>query len=67
MNGSCDGCPSSAVTVQLAVERAIHEAAPEIVIIEVERAVRSRGRATPVDARRASRSYEPRARPRSPA
>ena len=29
--GSCDGCPSSAVTLQLAVERAIVEAAPEIV------------------------------------
>ena len=29
--GSCDGCPSSAVTLQLAVEQAIIEAAPEIV------------------------------------
>ena len=29
--GSCDGCPSSAVTLQHAVERAIVEAAPEIV------------------------------------
>ncbi|MDQ1425250.1 MAG: hypothetical protein QOD72_2748 [Acidimicrobiaceae bacterium] len=34
--GSCDGCPSSAVTLQHAVERAIIEAAPEIVTIEVE-------------------------------
>ncbi|MGH9300908.1 MAG: NifU family protein [Acidimicrobiales bacterium] len=34
--GSCDGCPSSAVTLQSAVERAIVEAAPEIVIIDVE-------------------------------
>ena len=34
--GSCDGCPSSAVTLQKAVERAILEAAPEIVIIDVE-------------------------------
>ena len=34
--GSCDGCPSSAVTLQLAVERAIREAAPEIGIIDVE-------------------------------
>jgi Fe-S cluster biogenesis protein NfuA len=33
--GSCDGCPSSAVTLQSAVERAIREAAPEIVIIDV--------------------------------
>ena len=29
--GSCDGCPSSSVTLQLAVERAIRDAAPEIV------------------------------------
>jgi Fe-S cluster biogenesis protein NfuA len=34
--GSCDGCPSSAVTLQQAVERAIVEAAPEIVRIDVE-------------------------------
>ena len=34
--GSCDGCPSSAVTLRDAVERAIVEAAPEIVIIDVE-------------------------------
>jgi Fe-S cluster biogenesis protein NfuA len=34
--GSCDGCPSSAVTLQLAVERAILAAAPEIVRIDVE-------------------------------
>ncbi len=34
--GSCDGCPSSAVTLQGAVERAIREAAPEIVTIDVE-------------------------------
>jgi len=34
--GSCDGCPSSAVTLQHAVERAIVEAAPEVVTIEVE-------------------------------
>jgi Fe-S cluster biogenesis protein NfuA len=34
--GSCDGCPSSTVTLQHAVERAITEAAPEIVTIDVE-------------------------------
>ncbi|HKE76207.1 MAG TPA: NifU family protein [Acidimicrobiales bacterium] len=33
--GSCDGCPSSAVTLQHAVERAIVEAAPEIVTIDL--------------------------------
>ncbi len=34
--GSCDGCPSSSVTLKLAVERAIVEAAPEIVCIDVD-------------------------------
>ena len=33
--GSCDGCPSSAITLQHAVERAITEAAPEIVTIDI--------------------------------
>ena len=35
MLGSCDGCPSSAVTLELAVRRAIEATAPEIVTIEV--------------------------------
>ena len=34
--GSCDGCPSSAITLRTAVERAILEAAPEVVRIDVE-------------------------------
>ena len=34
--GSCDGCPSSAVTLRTTVERAIVDAAPEIEIIDVE-------------------------------
>ena len=36
MKGSCDGCPSSILTVKLAVEGAIREAAPEVVRVEVE-------------------------------
>lgn len=36
MLGSCDGCPSSSVTLKLAVEGAIEAAAPEITTIEVE-------------------------------
>jgi len=36
MKGSCDGCPSSAVTMKLSIEKAIFEAAPEIVRIEIE-------------------------------
>lgn len=34
--GSCDGCPSSSVTLELAVEGAIEAAAPEVTAIEVE-------------------------------
>ncbi|MGI8677521.1 MAG: NifU family protein, partial [Jatrophihabitans sp.] len=33
--GSCDGCPSSAVTLELAVEGAVRTAAPELTRIEV--------------------------------
>ncbi|QGK69720.1 hypothetical protein GIY23_09500 [Allosaccharopolyspora coralli] len=36
LTGSCDGCPSSLVTVKLAIENAIREAAPEVTEIEVE-------------------------------
>lgn len=36
--GSCDGCPSSASTLQHAVEEAIIAAAPEIAIIDVDEA-----------------------------
>lgn len=34
--GSCDGCPSSAATLENAVRRAIQESAPEIVRVDVE-------------------------------
>lgn len=36
LSGNCDHCPSSSVTVQLAVERAVLEAAPDVVRVEVE-------------------------------
>ena len=36
LGGSCNGCPSSTVTVKLAIEQAVEQAAPEIVRIEVE-------------------------------
>jgi Fe-S cluster biogenesis protein NfuA len=36
MEGSCQGCPSSAVTAKLAIERAIVEAAPEVTGVAVE-------------------------------
>lgn len=35
MLGSCDGCPSSSVTLQTAVQRAMEEFAPEIAHIDV--------------------------------
>ncbi len=50
--GSCDGCPSSAITLRTTVERAILEAAPEISIIDVEepaaQAVAAQVPATPI-------------------
>ncbi len=36
MQGSCNGCPSSAMTLKLAIEEAIHKAAPDVVEIEAE-------------------------------
>jgi Fe-S cluster biogenesis protein NfuA/nitrite reductase/ring-hydroxylating ferredoxin subunit len=39
LQGTCDGCPSSAATLRLAIEDAIREAAPEVVGIEAEGAV----------------------------
>jgi len=36
LQGSCDGCASSAMTLKLAIEEAIYECAPDIVALEVE-------------------------------
>ena len=36
LNGSCKSCPSSAVTLKLAIEEAIYAAAPDVVAIEAE-------------------------------
>jgi Fe-S cluster biogenesis protein NfuA len=36
LQGSCDGCAGSAATVHTAVERAVLEAAPEVLSVEVE-------------------------------
>ncbi len=36
MEGSCHGCPSSAVTLKLAIEEAIHHAAPDVSAILVD-------------------------------
>jgi len=39
LQGSCDGCPSSAATLELAITQALDEAAPDLAGIEVEGAV----------------------------
>jgi Fe-S cluster biogenesis protein NfuA/nitrite reductase/ring-hydroxylating ferredoxin subunit len=36
LQGSCDGCASSAMTLKLAIEEAIYEAAPDVTALEVE-------------------------------
>ena len=36
MHGSCDGCPSSAMTLKLAIEEAIQKVAPDLEGIEAE-------------------------------
>jgi Fe-S cluster biogenesis protein NfuA/nitrite reductase/ring-hydroxylating ferredoxin subunit len=36
LEGSCDGCPSSAVTLKLAIEEAIQKAAPDLEGVEAE-------------------------------
>jgi Fe-S cluster biogenesis protein NfuA len=36
MLGSCEGCPSSAMTLKTAIEEAIYETAPDVTSIEVE-------------------------------
>ena len=36
MQGSCQGCPSSALTLKLAIEEAVYEAAPDVTGLEVE-------------------------------
>ncbi|MEJ7716430.1 MAG: NifU family protein [Thermoleophilaceae bacterium] len=52
LEGSCDGCPSSAMTLKLAIEEAVHKAAPEVERVEAENAEPRGGggrRADPVD------------------
>jgi Fe-S cluster biogenesis protein NfuA len=34
MNGSCNGCPSSSITLKNAIEKAVRETAPDVVAIE---------------------------------
>ena len=41
MQGSCKSCPSSAMTLKLAIEEAIYAAAPDVVAIEAEGVTRT--------------------------
>jgi Fe-S cluster biogenesis protein NfuA/nitrite reductase/ring-hydroxylating ferredoxin subunit len=54
LQGSCEGCPSSTLTVKLALERAIKEAAPEVTEVRAEgvaeRDPANQGLATPAAA-----------------
>ncbi len=43
LSGSCDGCPASSATLELAVKSALEEAAPDLQGIEVEGAVENTG------------------------
>jgi Fe-S cluster biogenesis protein NfuA len=36
LQGSCSGCPSSAITLRHGIEEAIHRAAPDVAAIEAE-------------------------------
>ena len=36
LQGNCKSCPSSAMTLKLAIEEAIYEAAPDVIMIETE-------------------------------
>ena len=47
LEGSCDGCPSSAMTVQNAIEDAILAAAPDVLAVEVEGVVSDEPDAAP--------------------
>jgi len=49
LQGSCHGCPSSAMTLKLAIEQAIHDAAPDVTSIAVE---------GQTDTRSSERAYE---------
>jgi Fe-S cluster biogenesis protein NfuA len=43
LEGACNGCPSSALTLKSAVEEAIHKAAPDVERIEAEGATQPSG------------------------
>ncbi len=48
LEGNCHGCPSSTVTVRLAIEGAVQEAAPEVTEVKVEGVTEPPGPSGPV-------------------
>ena len=48
MQGSCHGCPSSAMTLKNAIEEAIYAAAPDVSTIEVEGVVEPPAQSEPL-------------------
>jgi Fe-S cluster biogenesis protein NfuA/nitrite reductase/ring-hydroxylating ferredoxin subunit len=48
LHGSCDGCPSSTMTLKLAIEDAIHKAAPDVAEVQAEGVSRLQPQAGPV-------------------
>lgn len=47
MQGSCHGCPSSAITLKTSIEQAIYERAPDVTAIEVEQEPAAAAEAAP--------------------
>jgi Fe-S cluster biogenesis protein NfuA len=47
MQGSCHGCPSSAVTLKNSIEQAVYDKAPDVTAIQVEDAQESHAAPTP--------------------
>jgi len=58
MEGSCHGCPSSSLTLKLAIEDAIYEAAPDIVSLQVDGVVERKQQAYVVRAPRPQSSAD---------
>jgi len=59
LEGSCRGCPASAATLELAIEQALAEAAPDLVGLEVEGLSESRPPGPPPAAEPARPSWHP--------
>jgi Fe-S cluster biogenesis protein NfuA len=59
LQGSCDGCPSSAQTLKLAIEEAIYAKAPDIAGIEVDGVVETKAVAEPTGRARVALAMVP--------